>query len=240
MTLSNHPFLLLCGTVLFFASGFIMVAPLLLYVNIYYVFQGDRAAASTLIGVVGTVGALVSVMMLPIGGKISHRIGKRKTAFFALGMIILGRASQFVLITPALPYLQLVCILIYMPGLMLMWALIPAMIADVCDLDELEWGRRREASFSSIYQWLFKFGGTLAMTLGGLLLAATGATTDSATAALPPNVVFRLRVLLSSVPTFMGVCAFVCMWLYPLTKDHMRTVKEKLNARKENELCQAT
>lgn len=229
LTLSNRPFLLLCGAVLFFAGGVIMVAPLLQYVNIYYVFAGDRAAASILIGFVGMVAALSSVLVLPAGGWIAGKLGKRKAAFLALGMIIFGRASQFVLVTPAMPYLQMICMLIYQPGIMLMWALIPSMIADVCDMDELTSGRRREASFSSIYQWIWKLGATLAMMLSGLLLGLAGAKTAAADAMLAPNVIFRLRLLLSIVPSLMGMAAFLCLWLYPLTEKRVQEIKIQLN-----------
>lgn len=230
LTLSNRPFLLLCGCVLFFAGGVIMVAPLLQYVNIYYVFDGDRAAASTLIGASGTLGALVSILILPIGGWVSGKLGKRKTAFLALSVIILGYAGMFVLVTPSLPYLQLICMLIYQPGIMLMWALIPSMIADVCDMDELSSGRRREASFSSIYQWIWKLGATVAMTLGGVLLGLVGAKTASADAVLAPEVIFRLRLLLSVVPALMGVAAFVCLCFYPLTESRVEEIKKRLGS----------
>jgi len=231
LTLSNKPFLLLCGTVLFFAGGLIMVAPLLLYVNIYHVFAGDRTSASMLIGIAGTVTALISALMLPAGGWISGKIGKRRTAFLALGMIILGRASQFVLVTPAMPYLQLICMLTYQPGIMLMWALIPSMIADVCDMDELESGRRREASFSSIYQWIWKLGATLAMALGGVLLGLVGAKTSSVDTELAPEVIMRLRLLLSIVPTLMGAAAFLCLYHYPLTEIKVAEIKQQLSGR---------
>jgi GPH family glycoside/pentoside/hexuronide:cation symporter len=228
LTCSNRPFLLLCGAVLFFAGGLVMVGPMLLYVNIYYVFDGDRATAATLCGVAGTVTALLSVGMLPLGGKIVDWIGKRRAAFLALGMIVIGQCSLFVLIRPSMPYLQLLSMIIYQPGIMLMWALIPSMIADVCDMDELESGRRREASYSSMYQWIWKLGATLAMMLGGFLLGLVGAKTSSPDAMLAPEVVFKLRLLLSGVPTLLGIAAAVCLWHYPLTEANVEKIKMRL------------
>jgi Na+/melibiose symporter-like transporter len=94
-TLSNKPFLYLCGTVLFFAGGLILVQPLLLYVNIFYVYDGDRDPASTVMGWSGTVGVFLALAMLPVGGWISEKIGKRHTAFIALSLIIIGKGSQY-------------------------------------------------------------------------------------------------------------------------------------------------
>lgn len=231
MTLSNKPFLLLCGAVIFFAGGMIMVEPMLLYVNIYHVFEGSRSAASSMVGISGTVGVIIALVMLPVGGWVSGKIGKRRAAMVALLLIIIGKGSQFWLVTPANPYLQLICRGVFQPGIMLMWALVPSMIADVCDLDELKSGHRREASFSSVYQWIWKLGATLAMTLGGLLLSLAGANVTGDGVMLGPDVVFRLRLILSVVSPLFAVVAFGCIWFYPLTEMKLRDIKQELSKR---------
>ena len=214
-TLSNRPFLLLCGATLCFAGGIIMVEAMLLYVNIYHVYGGDRDAAATMMGISGTVGSIAAVAMLPFGALVSERIGKRHSALLALGLIFVGKGAQFWLVTPEMPYLQLATRMLFQPGIMLMWALIPSMIADVCDWDEVTSGRRREASFSSVFQWVWKLGATLAMAIGGLLLSLAGAQVTGEEGALSPDVVLRLRVLLSTVPVVFCLVAAVFVFLYP-------------------------
>jgi GPH family glycoside/pentoside/hexuronide:cation symporter len=228
MTLSNQPFLLLCGTVLFFAGGIILVEPMLLYNNIYYVFGGDRSAASTMMGISGTTGVIISVLMLPLGGWVSEKIGKRHAAFIALSLIILGKGSQFWTVTPNAPYLQLLSRVVFQPGLMLMWALIPSMIADVCDLDELKSGCRREASFISVYQWIWKLGATLGMALGGALIALAGADVRSPDAVLSGITVFRLRLLMALLPALLSCCALICLKIFPLTGKRVMEIKSML------------
>ena len=231
-TLSNKPFLLLCGSVLFFAGGLILVGPMLLYVNIYHVYDGDRDAASTIMGVSGTVGVVFSLAFLPLGGWLAERLGKRRAALVALSMIILGKGSQFWLVTPEAPYIQLLTRAIFDPGIIMMWALIPSMIADVCDVDELKTGNRREASFSSVYQWIWKFGATFSMIAGGSLISLVGADVAEADQMLSADVVFRLRLLLAIVPTMFGVIAFICIWSFPLTRDRIEVTKAELAAKR--------
>jgi GPH family glycoside/pentoside/hexuronide:cation symporter len=214
MTLTNRPFLLLCGTVLFFAGGIIMVDPMLLYVNIYYVYGGDRDAAATMMGISSTTGIVLATVMLPVGAWLSEKIGKRQAALLALALIVSGKGLQFWFVIPELPYLQLVTRAIFQPGIMLMWALIPSMIADVCDVDEARSGRRREASFGSVYQWVWKLGATLAMTLSGVLLSLAGAQTATTEAELSPETILRLRLLLSIVPALFGCIAAACIFAY--------------------------
>ena len=230
LTLSNKPFLLLCGIVAFFAGGMIMVEPMLLYVNIYYVFEGSRPAASAMLGISGTCGVILATSLLPLGGWLSGRIGKRHAGMIALTLIIIGKGSQFWLVTPESPYLQLICRGIFQPGIMMMWALVPSMIADVCDMDELESGRRREASFSSVYQWIWKLGATVAMLLGGVLLSLAGATVSAPEVVLAPDVVLKLRLMLSGVSPAFAVAAFICLWRYPLTEQRVAEIKAVLSS----------
>ena len=215
LTLSSRPFLLLCGTVLFFAGGIIMVDPMLLYVNIYHVYGGDRDAAATMMGISSTAGTVLATILLPAGAWLSEKIGKRRAALVALSLIVSGKGLQFWLVTPAVPELQLLSRAIFQPGIMLMWALVPSMIADVCDIDEERTGRRREASFSSVYQWIWKLGATLAMSAGGALLSLAGANAATGDAQLSPDAVLRLRLLLSIVPALFGCVAMFFIFRYP-------------------------
>lgn len=228
MTMSNRPFLLLCGTVLFFAGGIILVEPLLMYNNIFYVYGGDRSAASTIMGLSGTVGVVTSIFGIPLGGWLSEKVGKRRAAFIALSLVIIGKGSQFWTVNPELPYLQLVSRFIFQPGLMFMWALIPSMIADVCDQDELECGCRREASFNSVYQWLWKLGATAGMMLGGMLISAAGADMKSPDAVLSDDTILRLRLLMAVMPALFACGALICVKIFPLTEEKVQEIKQRL------------
>lgn len=235
MTLSNRPFLLLCGTILFFAGGLILTDPLLMYNNIFHVYGGDRSAASTIMGISGTVGVITAVIGVPLGGWLSEKIGKRHAAFVALSLVIIGKSSQFWTVTPALPYLQLVSRAVFQPSLMFMWALIPSMIADVCDQDELDCGCRREASFNSVYQWLWKLGATCGMVLGGILITGAGADMKSPDAVLPEDTILRLRLLMAFLPALFSCGALICIKQFPLTETKIQEIKQKL-AEKRNSM----
>ena len=55
-------------------------------------------------------------------------------------------------------------------GLGSLFTLIPSMIADVCDLDELQTHERREGMYGSIFWWVIKLGMSLALVLSGYML----------------------------------------------------------------------
>ena len=49
-----------------------------------------------------------------------------------------------------------------------------SMTADVCDLDELNTGKRREGILGAIYWWMVKFGLAVAGLLTGLIMSLVG------------------------------------------------------------------
>ena len=49
-----------------------------------------------------------------------------------------------------------------------------SIVADLCDVDELNSGRRREGAYVGVYNAAFKIGYMLAPSMAMLLLAATG------------------------------------------------------------------
>lgn len=55
------------------------------------------------------------------------------------------------------------------------------MTADVCDMDELTSGKRREGIFGAIYWWMVKFGFAIAGLLTGLIMSLVGFDASAAT-----------------------------------------------------------
>lgn len=101
--------------------GLSITAPLLIYLNYYYVFQGDKDKAATLLGISGSVTAIVGFLNISIVNFLSRRFDKKKVlcgGVFASGFFYL--ASWF-LFTPAMPYLQILfgVVIAVGPGLLL-------------------------------------------------------------------------------------------------------------------------
>ena len=49
-----------------------------------------------------------------------------------------------------------------------------SMTADICDLDELNTGKRREGVLGAVYWWMVKFGFGIAALLSGSILWFVG------------------------------------------------------------------
>ncbi|MGE4489871.1 MAG: MFS transporter [Kiritimatiellales bacterium] len=233
-TMKNKPFLMVCGTVALFIVGFFLVQPMAIYVNIYYVFRGAenaRNAASVVTGLGGMLGAILGLISIPAISGLATHWGKKKTLLLGLALTALSLLSQVVTFTPTHPYLQLVSFIIKAPSIAFIWLIIPSMIADVCDVDELNTGLRREGMYGAVYGWILKIGVSVGLFLSGFILTMAGiepsAETQSAEA------IRNLRILFSTVPFIFTLGAVFLIARYPLTEAKVQFLKGKLNQRKQ-------
>jgi len=107
-TLKNHSFIWLISVIIFVSVGFSLVTGFGSYVTIYYLYDGDKAVASTLMGVFGTVWAIATLLGIYPMNWISSRIGKRKTVIMFLLVMGLGNLLKIYCYNQTYPYLSLI------------------------------------------------------------------------------------------------------------------------------------
>jgi GPH family glycoside/pentoside/hexuronide:cation symporter len=132
--------------------------------------------------------------------------------------------------TPNMPYLAIVPQLLVDPANAAVFMLYHSMIADVCDLDELETGSRREGSFGAVAGWVYKTGSSLAVLLSGLGLWLGGfdaAREGSQTAAF----VFSARLQFALVPAVAAVIGLAVFVKYPITRAMIQNTRRQLDDR---------
>ena len=230
-TMTCRPFLLVVGVIVCVLCGILLVLQMALYINIYYIFDGDKKAASTLFGTVGTVFNLGTLIAMPLICGVANRFGKREVLIGILVLAALGSLSKWFFYTPDHPWLQLIPAMLTAPGLGAVWALAFSMIADVCDYDEFVYGTRREGMFSAVQNWANKLAVSLALLFSGVLLNYTGfnATIEvsQSTATLT-----TMRALDAIVPAiFVGIACGLLVF-YPLSKSTMHRLRHILEWRR--------
>jgi GPH family glycoside/pentoside/hexuronide:cation symporter len=162
---------------------------------------------------------------------LARRIGKRRALQWALYGGSVALASSFVLYTPTAPILSAACHGLFgIAASGFFWVLLPSMLADVVDFDELEGGRRREGAFASILSYVLKFGTTITLLITGPLIELTGF--DARKAVQDPTTIMGLRILFALVPATAALLAALALRRYPLTRDAMSTIRARLEARR--------
>jgi len=231
ITIKFKPFLKLCGATFLVFNGFMMVAAFQSYVIIYYVFGGDQVLGAEYVGWAGTVSFVATSCSIFIVTKLSTMLGKQKAFFITIAISIFGYALKWVCFTPDNPQLVLIPPVFFAFGLGGLFTLMGSMVADVCDLDELETGERREGMFGSIFWWVVKLGLAAAMAAGGFLLNATGFDVALG-GAQSADTLFYMRLADVLVPV---LCSVVAIWIvatYPITESKALEVRQQLEARR--------
>lgn len=230
-TVKSKAFVLLCAATFLVFNGYQLVASFTSYVLIYYVYEGDKDLGANLMGVFGTVMAVSTFSVILLVTWVATRIGKKNTFFLSVGVSLFGYGLKWFCYSPEHPYLILVCAPFVAFGLGCLFTLMGSMIADVCDVDELETGQRREGMFGSIFWWVVKLGMAFVLLLSGFALNATGFDV-----ALDGNqaerTLFLMRVFDVGVPFVTSALAIWMVYLYPITEEKAHSVRAELEARR--------
>ena len=230
-TLKFVPFQKLCMATFLIFNGFMLVASFQFYVIIYYVFGGDQALGAQYAGWAGTVSAISTFCVIFIVSWLSTKIGKRRAFFVAIGISLFGYALKWFCYSPEYPLLLLVPAPFLAFGLGGLFTLMGSMIADVCDLDELQSHERREGMFGSIYWWVVKLGMAAALAISGILLNATGFDVDLG-GAQAAETLFLMRVFDVGIPLLASAIAIWMIASYSITEQKAHEVREALEERR--------
>ncbi len=230
-TLRFRPFLKLCAATFLVFNGFILVSSFQAYVIIYYVFSGDQSLGAQYAGWSGTLAAVSTFVVISLVTWLGTRIGKRQTFYLCIGISILGYGLKWVCYDPAHPLLLLLPTPFMAFGLGCLFTVMPSMIADVCDLDELETHERREGMFGSIFWWVVKLGMALALAGGGVLLNATGFDV-ALEGAQTARTIFLMRLFDVIVPMVSSALAIWAIATHTLTEEKAYEVRRQLEERR--------
>ncbi len=231
ITLKSKPFLKLCTATFLVFNGFMLVSAFSSYVIIYYVFGGNKDAGATYMGLFGTVSSIATFCVIPFITWVSTKIGKRKAFILSTSISIVGYAMKWFCYNPASPKMLLIPAPFIAFGLGGLFTLMGAMMADVCDIDEMETGERREGMFGSIYWWMVKLGMALAFALSGHLLNATGFNVELASNQ-SVRTLFLLRVFDISVPIITSAIAVFTIMTFKVTEERAHQVRQELEKRR--------
>lgn len=231
MALKFSPFLKLCLATFLVFNGFMLVASFQSYVIIYYVFSGDKSLGSQYAGWAGTVSAIATFCVIFFVSWLSTKIGKRRAFFVSTGVSILGYALKWFCYSPHYPLLLLLPAPLLAFGLGGLFTLMGSMIADVCDLDELESHERREGMFGSIYWWVVKLGMAAALALGGVLLNATGFDVELG-GDQAAGTIYMMRLFDVGIPLVGSAIAIWIIATYPITEQKAHEVRLELERRR--------
>lgn len=229
----NRQFTTILGARFIFCFCYSMVGIMAGYMNVYYVFGGDKKAAFAAFGYIGSsfhVAALLSsLFFFPW---LIRRIGKKTALQVAAGILIVGCVSKLFLYIPGQPRLQIAVISfngIAGAG----FGLIPAaMIADLADEDELSTGLRREAVFGALLSWFEKAGNSLGGLISGLMLVWIGFQAQAPGGVQSESTLRFMKLSYFAFPALGAAIALYLLRRYTLNEERAYIVKSELARRR--------
>lgn len=230
-TLKSKPFLKLGLATFLVFNGFILISAFQTYVIIYYVCGGDQNLGAKYAGYAGSVGAVSTFVIIVFVTWLATRIGKRRAFFFSTGISMVGYALKWVCYNPDIPWLIILPAPLLAFSLGGLFTLMPSMMADVVDLDELESHERREGMFGSIFWWVVKLGMSAALAGGGYLLNATGFDVELG-GSQTDQTLLLMRVFDVFIPIVASAIAIWAVAAFPITEEKAREVRAILEQRR--------
>jgi len=230
-TLRFRPFLKLCAATFLVFNGFILISAFQSYVIIYYVWGGDKVRGAEYVGYTGSIAAISTFVVIAFITWLATRIGKRRAFFVSTGTSMLGYALKWVCYDPQVPWLILLPMPLMAFALGGLFTLMPSMVPDVVDLDELETAERREGMFGSIFWWVVKLGMASAIFGGGLLLNATGFDV-ALDGAQSEQTLLLMRIFDVGIPIVASAVAIWIIASYSITEERAHEVRIELERRR--------
>lgn len=228
----HKPFLRLCGATFLVFNGFQIVASFSFFIILFYLFNGDYAAAGTWPAWFSTTLAVITaVFVIPLVAWMASKWGKRKAFIISTVISIFGYVLKWWGFNPENPFLMFLPLPLMAFGLGCLFTLMMSMTADICDLDELENGMpRKEGTFGAIYWWTVKLGQALALIIGGAVLSWVGFDGNAATQSA--ETITQLRIADIVIPSVTAALAILVMWNYDLTEEKAREIKAELESKR--------
>lgn len=229
------PFRKLCIATFFIFNAFNTVASFSFFIIVYHLFNGDAGAAGVWPTLFGSVGALVTTFaVIPTVAWMSKKMGKKNAFMLSQGISIIGYVLFWFLFVPGKPYMYMFALPFFSFGIGSLFTLMMSMTADVCDLDELNTGKRREGIFGAIYWWMVKLGFAIAGLLSGIIMSFVGFVPNAEVQ--PEGAVSGLRVFFSLVPIAGTLLAMWVMRNYDVSEERANEIRAEINQKKALEM----
>lgn len=212
------------------ASIFYLVAYAVFCADRMYFFTYNMELSSGQITFVMALMTFASTAFVPVILAASRRFDKRTLFIAGMGLCaaVIG-VFGFI----GVPSMTSVCVfsIAYCMGSICYWQLIPAMIYDVCEVDQLVNNKQRAGLVISLQSLSESLANAIGLQLLGLVLKFAGFQGNAP--AQDETTLFWTHMAFTIIPAFFMICSILMMIRYPVTKKMYNRVLEALEQRKQ-------
>jgi glycoside/pentoside/hexuronide:cation symporter, GPH family len=238
---SSKPFMILFLIVILNVLSGVLAMNMDHIVMTYYMANGDITIGSIWKGLLSSGYAVVGIASIPVIAWLANLFGKRGSLYFVYGLMVFGGIMKWFIFTPGhhLYYIGKIAIdpVILIDPILCgpMWVavkiMLASMMADICDDDELKYGKRREGMFGAAFSFLEKTAWSLSAVFSGLTLWLSGYHSE-----LGGNQTHEtftiMRLFLAGAPAITAVFAILAIRFYPITAERAAETRRILEERR--------
>ena len=232
-TIKRRDFVLLATAQCLIYASYLVIDNTGFYLNVFYVNGGDMAQGALMKGIAGTFFQVGGLCAIPGIVRLSQGIGKKNAFLLCTASIVLAGIAKWFCYVPNAGWLLVIPSLFMAPGLVAVMVLVPSMTADICDLDEVKTGARREGMFNAVLGWMLKVALSGSIFLAGVALDWTGWKT-SLKAAQSAETFLAMRIAFSAGTIVFALLAAALIACYGVTEEDVaasrRTMRDKAAA----------
>jgi GPH family glycoside/pentoside/hexuronide:cation symporter len=204
------------------------------YLTTFMIFEGVQKTPAFLMGMGSTISMGLSIAAIPFISWLTRRFGKDVILrFIVLFNLPVSIAYWFIYayVTKETAWMTILPTFLYAPLVAGFWLIVPSMLADVVDHDEISSGHRREGSFISVFSWFLKVSAVVMVGLSGPLIDLVGFDPELL-GNQADGVFFRMRILLVAVPVASILFQLWVLYKYPITAEVAHKNRQILEERR--------
>ncbi|MGD0597024.1 MAG: MFS transporter [Sedimentisphaerales bacterium] len=238
---TSRPFMILVLIVILNVLSGVLAMNMDHYVMTYYMANGDITLGSIWKGLLSSGYAVVGIASIPVIAWLANLFGKRGSLYFVYGLMVFGGIMKWFIFTPGhhLYYIGKIAIdpVILIDPVLCgpMWVavkiMLASMMADICDDDELRYGKRREGMFGGAFSFLEKTAWSLSAVFSGLTLWLSGYHSELGGNQSPETFTI-MRLFLAGAPAITAVFAILAIRFYPITAERAAETRRILEERR--------
>jgi len=179
---------------------------------------------------------LFSVIGYPVGLFLNKRKGNKRATFY-LSLLVVG---GFMMITFSNNvFLANISFIILGFGYSGQTLLVPTLLGDIIDKDELETGQRREGAFFGINALITKPAQSVSAAMSGLIFFFTNYNQNLPIGeSQPETAILGIKLLIGLIPAVFIMIGLIFLWYYPLdgTTVEYKELKQKVGILHEKKL----
>jgi GPH family glycoside/pentoside/hexuronide:cation symporter len=227
----NRAFTVLLGLTVCQVLAGMLASNIDYYLLVYNVCGGNIVEGTKWKGVLSSAYAIFGIITIFPINWMANRYGKRTTLSVIFGLVLVSSIGKWFLFTPGNPWKILIDPLLSSPAWTALSVLMPSMLADVCDDDELRHGLRREGMLGALFSWIQKTGYALAFFGAGVVLDLTGFNA-SLGGLQSSSTLVGMRLCLAVSTALWALIAIGLLAFYPLSKARAYEIRDALEARR--------